>query len=160
MSYLKGAVGALLGYFAVQQGSYYVLRYVEVKQKESKFKTYLQNLYDAVNIGDKAQVIGAAQQLSALTTQLVTLYEMKHLHTMVEFEQELSKHAAKQAGSDEGVRGKIEQLTMQLSKSLKIKANSYDSSVPEQSHTEAKAELDAGKLQKKSGTAVASRNGV
>ena len=70
----------------------------------------------AVSAGDTAQTINAAQQLAATTTQLVTLYEMKHLHTMVEFEQELSKKAAQQAGSDAGVREKIEQITTQLSK--------------------------------------------
>ena len=146
LSYLKGAVGALLGYFAVQQGSYYVLRHVEIKQKENKFNNSLQDLNEAVSAGDTAQIINAAQQLTAMTTQLVTLYEMKHLHTMVEFEQELSKKAAQQAASDEGVREKIAQITAQLSKSLQIKFKKY--SIPEQSHREAKAELDAGKLQK------------
>ena len=148
LSYLKGAVGALLAYFAVQQGSYYVLRYVEVKQKESKFKNNLQDLYTAVNAGDRAQTIVAAKQLTATATQLVTLYEMKHLHTMVEFEQELSKPAAQQAGSDEGIREKIAQITMQLSKSLKIKLKDYDLSQPEQSHSEAKEALDTGKWHK------------
>ena len=147
-SYLKGAAGALLAYFAVQQGSYYVLRYAEVKQKESKFKNSLQDLYSAVNAGDNAQVISAAQQLSATTTQLVTLYEMKHLHTMVEYEQELSKRAGQQAGSDDGVREKIEQITMQLSKSLQTKDKGYERSTPEQSHREAKTELDSGKQHK------------
>ncbi len=146
--YLKGAAGALLAYFAVQQGSYYLLRFVEVKQKENKFNNSLQDLYSAVSAGDTAQTINAAQQLAATTTQLVTLYEMKHLHTMVEFEQELSKKAAQQAGSDAGVREKIEQITTQLSKSLKIKSKDYDRSMPEQSHREAKAELDSGKLYK------------
>ena len=146
LSYLKGAAGALLAYFAVQQGSYYVLRHVEIKQKENKFKNSLQDLNEAVSAGDTAQIINAAQQLTAMTTQLVTLYEMKHLHTMVEFEQELSKRAAQQAGSAEGVREKIAQITTQLSKSLQIKFKDY--SIPEQSHREAKAELDSGKLQK------------
>ena len=146
--YLKGALGAVLAYFAIQQGSYYLLRTVEIKQKENSFKNSLQDLYDAVSAGDKAQIITAAQQLSATTTQLVTLYEMKHLHTMVEFEQELSKKAAQQAGSDAGVREKIEQITIQLSKSLKIKTKDYERDTPEQSHSEAKAELDTGKLQK------------
>ena len=148
LSYLKGAVGALLGYFAIQQGSYYVLRYAEVKQKESKFKNSLQDLYEAVNTGNKVQTIAAAQQLAATTTQLVTLYEMKHLHTMVEYEQEMSKPAAQQAASDEGIREKIEQMTIQLSKSLKIKLQDYDISQPEQSHSEAKEQLDAGKWHK------------
>ena len=88
--YLKGLAGALLGYFAIQQGSYYVLRAVEVKRAESKFQNSLQDLYSAASAGDKGQAIEATQQLMAMTTQLVTLYEMKHLHTMVEFEQELS----------------------------------------------------------------------
>lgn len=146
--YLKGAAGALLAYFAVQQGSYYVLRYAEVKQKENKFKKSLQDLYSAVSAGDKGQTINAAQQLAITTTQLVTLYEMQHLHTMVEFEQELSKKAAQQAGSDEGVREKIEQITTQLSKSLQIKTKDYERGTPEQSHRTAKAELDGGKLHK------------
>lgn len=146
--YLKGAAGALLGYFAIQQGSYYVLRYVEVKQKENSFKKSLRDLEHAVNTGDKATAIKAAQQLATTTTQLVTLYEMKHLHTMVEFEQELAKHAAQQAGSDEGVREKITQITTQLSKSLKIKFKDYHRNPPEQSHTEATAELKAGKWHK------------
>ena len=108
----------------------------------------MQDLYAAVNTGDTARTIAAAQQLAATTTQLVTLYEMQHLHTMVEYEQELSKPAAQQAASDEGIREKIEQVTMQLSKSLKIKLQDYDLSHPEQSHSEAKEQLDAGKWRK------------
>ena len=143
--YLKGALGALLGYFAIQHGSYYLLRTVAIKQKETHFKNSLQDLYDALSAGDTAETIETAQQLTAAATQLVTLSEMKHLHAMVKFEQELSKPAAKQAGSDVGVREKIEEVAAQLSNSLKIKANEYH--MPEQSSRAAKAELDKGKLQ-------------
>ncbi len=141
--YLKGALGALLGYFVVQQGGYYLLRTVTTKRKERHFKNSLQDLYGAAAAGDTAQTITAAQQLTAVTTQLVTLYEMQHLQKMVEFEQELAKPAAQQAASDAGIRERIETITAQLSKSLQI---NYDYSLPAQSHSQAKAELDEGRL--------------
>ena len=145
-TYLKGALGALLGYFAVQQGSYYLLRTIALKQQENYFKNSLQDLYDALSAGDTAETIKTARQLTAAATHLVTQSEMKHLHAMVEFEQELSKPAAKQAGSDTGVREKIAEITARLSSSLKIKANAYH--VPEQNPRAAKAELDRGELRR------------
>ena len=58
------------------------------------------------------------KNLAAETLKLVTLYEIKHLHAIVEFEKEFSKEAAQLAVTDDDIQKKLEELTKKLSKSL------------------------------------------
>ena len=117
-SYLIGTIGAILGFYAIHKVSHYLMHTAEIKKRENDFKDTLQDLYEATHNGDREGVIAAAQNLTAETLKLVTLYEIKHLHAIVEFEKEFSKEAAQLAMTDEDIQKKLEELTTKLSKSL------------------------------------------
>lgn len=122
ISYLSRAAATVFGIYLLHKGTHYLLRTLEIKRVEGKFHRARADFNTAVQIGDQQTLITTAKALFDTTLQLVTLYELPHLHTIVEFEKEFSKEAMQlQVGTDEDMRVKLQEMTMKLSKSLRAK---------------------------------------
>ena len=121
-SYFARAAGAILGIYLLQKGTYRVVREVGLRKAEHKLQEAREDFYAARHNGDQQALIDTAKKLVATTLQLVTLYEMPYLHTMVEFEQKFSQQASQLTNAtDEELRTSLQEMTLKLSKSLQAK---------------------------------------
>ena len=121
-SYFARAAGAILGIYLLQKGTYRVIHEVELRKAEHKLQEAQEDFYAARHNGDQQALIDTAKKLVATTLQLVTLYEMPHLHTMVEFEQKFSQQASQLSNAtDEELRTSLQEMTLKLSKALQAK---------------------------------------
>ena len=122
LSYFARAAGAILGIYLLQKGTYHVVRTVKLRQAEHKLREAREDFYAARHNGDQQALIDTAKKLAATTLQLVTLYEMPHLYTMIEFEQKFSQQASQLTNAtDEELRTSLQEMTLKLSKSLQAK---------------------------------------
>lgn len=119
--WLIPALGALLGMYAVQELSYRALRLAEIKKVEQELRGGVSTLDYQAKIGDVEAAINTVQSINSSVLKLVTLYEMKHLQMIVDFETEFGKKASEIASTDDDIRLKVEQLVVELTDKLPAK---------------------------------------
>ena len=107
-------IGALLSYYAIEKSTYFALHNMTVIHTQAQLKKAIYKLRSAVNNRNDAEIISAARQVSDLTIQLVTVKEIKHLHSIASYEIELLKPANELAQIGSEVTNKIIELSEKL----------------------------------------------
>ena len=81
---------------------------------KAQLKGAIYKLRNAVKNSNDEQIVAAARQVSDLTIQLVTVQELKHLHSIASYERELAKPANELAQVSSAVTNKLIELSEKL----------------------------------------------